>query len=100
MYVSGHDHNLQVLKPADACQTLLVVSGGGGYETYPLTGTNPTHFQAQSLGFAYITVTSETLRIDMVNEDRRVLFTHRVEKQAKSRSVRRGRSPAQPGRER
>jgi len=84
LYLSGHDHNLQILKPDDACQTLLVVAGGGGYETYALPGTHPSHFQAQSLGFAYLTVTAETLRIDMVNDSRRVLFTHRVEKKRKA----------------
>jgi hypothetical protein len=53
---------------------LLVVAGGGGYATYTLPGTQPSHFQAQSLGFTYATVTAESLRIDMVNESRHVLF--------------------------
>jgi len=74
-YLAGHDHNLQVLSSPD-CGALLVVSGAGGYATYPLGGQQPSLFQAQTHGFAYLTVSTTRLHLDMIDAGGNVLFSH------------------------
>ena len=75
LYLAGHDHNLQVLA-SPSCRALLVVSGGGGYRTYPLSQAQPSLFQAQSLGFAYVTLTRQRLELEMIDAAGATLFTH------------------------
>jgi tartrate-resistant acid phosphatase type 5 len=77
LYLAGHDHNLQMLT-APGCRALLVVAGGGGYETYALPGTQPTLFQARSLGFAYVVLTPSRMRVELVDGDGSRLFVHEV----------------------
>jgi len=78
LYLAGHDHNLQILAPPGSCRTLLVVSGGGGYETYSLREANPAHCQFQSLGFAYVTVTQGKLSVQLYDADGRLLGGHQL----------------------
>jgi tartrate-resistant acid phosphatase type 5 len=77
LYLTGHDHNLQVLQAPEGgpCRSLFVVAGGGGYDTYALGGTNPALFQSQSLGFAYVTVEATRLTIEMIDADGTSLFS-------------------------
>ena len=75
LYLAGHDHNLQVLS-APGCGALLVVSGGGGYATYAVGDRQPALFQAQTLGFAYVIVTAQTLRVEMIDGGGQTLFSH------------------------
>lgn len=64
LYLSGHDHDLEWFEPASSCPgTQLVVSGGGGADTYALTGTNAARFQARTLGFWYLEATSTSLHL-------------------------------------
>jgi tartrate-resistant acid phosphatase type 5 len=75
LYLAGHDHNLQVLT-APGCEALLVVSGGGGYATYPVGSRQPSLFQAQAHGFAYITLSANRLIVEMIDAAGQVLFRH------------------------
>lgn len=79
LYLSGHDHNLQVLD-SSGCKALLVVSGGGGYETYELSNVNPFRFQERSLGFVYVVASSTRLTAQAINAEGAVLFTHELAK--------------------
>jgi hypothetical protein len=76
LYLSGHDHNLQVLKPSSSCRMLQVVSGGGGYETYALPGGNPAFFQVQSLGFVHVAVEATRLTLEVWSAEGTRLFVH------------------------
>jgi tartrate-resistant acid phosphatase type 5 len=80
VYLSAHDHNLQVLPPLPSCNTLQVIAGGGGYATYTLPGSHPALFQQQTLGFAYVAVEGNHLRLEMIAPDGTVLFRHEVVK--------------------
>jgi hypothetical protein len=75
LYISGHDHNLQVLAHA-SCRALLAVSGGGGYATYTLPGGHATLFQTQALGFMYVSVEPARLTVEVVGADGQTLFSH------------------------
>jgi tartrate-resistant acid phosphatase type 5 len=75
LYLAGHDHNLQVLT-APGCDALLVVSGGGGYATYPVGNQQPSLFQVQAHGFAYVTLSANRLIVEMIDSAGRVLFRH------------------------
>jgi hypothetical protein len=75
LYLAGHDHNLQVLT-SPACGALLVVAGGGGYATYPVAGGQPALFQMQTLGFAYVTLSTQMLRVEMLDGAGHSLFVH------------------------
>lgn len=74
LYFSGHDHNLQVLPGTQECPGTFVVSGAGAKVT-SLSGSNPTLFQKNALGFAYVVVTGDTITIEMVGVDAETLFT-------------------------
>ncbi|MFO1532953.1 MAG: metallophosphoesterase [Thermoplasmatota archaeon] len=64
VYLSGHDHDLEWLDPVASCgHTEFVVSGGGGADTYPLSGSGPTRFQAQTFGFWWFEATPQALRL-------------------------------------
>lgn len=80
LYLAAHDHNLQVLPSSSSCPMLQVVAGGGGYATYALPGSNPSHFQVESLGFAYVTVETTRITVEMVGVDGTVLYTHTLAK--------------------
>ena len=80
VYLSAHDHNLQVLPPLPSCDTLQVIAGGGGYATYTLPGGHPSLFQRQTLGFAYVAVDGNRLRLEMIGPDGGTLFTHELVK--------------------
>lgn len=75
LYLSGHDHNLQVLS-VPSCRALLAISGGGGYATYALPGGQAALFQSQALGFAYVSVEATRLTVELVGADGQTLFTH------------------------
>lgn len=82
LYLAGHDHNLQVLDapPRGSCRWLSVVAGGGGYESYRVGGANPSLFQSQTLGFAYVTVEARRLVVQLYDADGALLFTKELTK--------------------
>lgn len=66
LFLSGHDHNLQVLPGTESCPGLFVVSGAGAFSSSTLPGVNPTLFQLDEKGFAYIAVSETQLTIEMI----------------------------------
>ncbi|HLF16772.1 MAG TPA: metallophosphoesterase [Candidatus Thermoplasmatota archaeon] len=75
VYFSGHDHNLQWLKPVTSCGgTEFLVSGAGGAETYALPGTHPAYFQAQTHGFWWFEATNDALHGVAYDGDGTLLF--------------------------
>ncbi len=76
-YFAGHDHNLQWLE--DSCGTALFISGAG-HSTYPLFGSNPTWFEAQSLGFLWVEIAGRTLTGVFYDEDGIELFRQTMTK--------------------
>lgn len=73
LYLSSHEHSLQVLK-AD-CGLPLVVSGAAG-TVRPVKNQGPRAlFVSSELGFAYLQVKKEELIIQMVSADENVRYT-------------------------
>lgn len=75
LFLAGHDHNLQWLEPNAACPTTqLIVSGGGGADTYPIEGGNPARFETESHGFWWIEIQGATLRALAFDDQAALLF--------------------------
>jgi tartrate-resistant acid phosphatase type 5 len=66
LYICGHDHNLQILKPEDGVN--FVVAGSGGASTYELDEDyTRTAFQAQTHGFAVIELDRDSLDVRLID---------------------------------
>ena len=79
LYLSGHDHNLQVLAGTQACPGTFVVSGAGAKVT-SLSGQNDALFEEATLGFAYVVITDESITIEMVDANAETLFSTTLSK--------------------
>ncbi|MEZ4257789.1 MAG: metallophosphoesterase [Polyangiaceae bacterium] len=78
LYLSGHDHSLQWMERT--CNgTELAVSGAGG-RVGDLPGRNATRFAAAELGFMYVTIRGKKLVAEVIDADRRVLYTRTITK--------------------
>lgn len=92
LYLSGHDHNLQLLDGKQAgCNSLLVVSGSGAGTTR-LYDRNEALYQEATLGF--VTVTIERNRIDIQFRDsrNRALYQGRMASPNQIERIRRSRA--------
>lgn len=79
LYLSGHDHSLQVLPGPTECPTLLVVSGGGA-STTALKKRNLALFESRQMGFTYIAISGKTLFLEKVNENAETIFAMELRK--------------------
>lgn len=79
VYISGHDHNRQYLQDTCGGKTALMVSGAGAKVT-ALSGTNPTFYQASTLGFIYITVDDGSLTAEFIDANGRSEYTRTIRK--------------------
>ena len=78
VYICGHDHDRQWL--TGTCQgTELMISGAGASVT-GLEGSNPTHFEKDTLGFLYVTIIDRTLTGEFVDVNGNVEFTRTLTK--------------------
>jgi hypothetical protein len=59
MYLSGHDHSLQLVELSD--RTIQVVSGSAGKETWVASSGPDLHYSAGKPGFARFDVTAEAI---------------------------------------
>lgn len=72
LFLSGHDHNLQWLKPPADCPHTGVIVSGAGAKASPLrdANRNPTYWQAgEQLGFFRIEATPEALQVEAYTVD-------------------------------
>jgi tartrate-resistant acid phosphatase type 5 len=80
LYISGHDHNLQLTDGRiQQCPTLFAVSGAGA-STEDLKGRNPVIFQSESLGFVTLSIDKKTLRIRFFDSKNRLLSERELKK--------------------
>ena len=80
LYLSGHDHSMQVLPGNTLCPRPLLVVSGGGAKLTKLGGKNPTYYEALDLGFAHIEFSPTIMKINIVNELAEIKYTHTYEK--------------------
>ena len=78
LYLSGHDHSRQWM--VDTCKgTELAVSGAGASPT-DLKGKNAVRWQANTLGFLYVTITDRQLVAEFIDTSGKVEFTRTLNK--------------------
>jgi len=84
--IAGHDHNLQLLEPNSRCtKTHFIVSGAGAKTTALGPTYNKAYWQTQSLGFFWLSATSDTIIIHAytVNDNHHTLaFRHLISRNA------------------
>lgn len=74
LYMDGHSHTLQYLRPAGSV-TDYVVAGGGGSPLGPPPMQNPVALFAQSAyGFAIVSANSTNLEVSLVDEQGKLLY--------------------------
>lgn len=80
VYLCGHDHNLQELKPEDGVH--FFVSGGGGAGVYPFRQLNYSHsaFKQEQYGVTVLDANEDQLNIRFVDLDGNTLYSSLVHK--------------------
>jgi predicted MPP superfamily phosphohydrolase len=84
LYICGHDHNLQILKPDGGVH--FVVAGGGGAGTYEFIQKDYVRsvFKEQAHGFAILEADRERLTVRLVNVEGKELSALELKKDAVS----------------
>lgn len=81
LYLSGHDHDLQMLPPPNLSERpILVVAGGGGAGLTSLSSQNVTLFQQSTFGFAAVDYTSYQLHIRLFDGAGTLLYQKSLSK--------------------
>ena len=73
VYLNGHDHNLQELKPDGGVH--FFVSGGGGASLYDLKPYEHSVFKQKENGFTVIEADAHNLKVSFIGMDGRELHT-------------------------
>ncbi|MFN5176339.1 MAG: hypothetical protein ACK5DT_07020, partial [Ignavibacteria bacterium] len=78
MYLSGHDHDMQLIKhPEDVFYQAISGAGGGSRDT---SWGMHSLFSETNGGFAAITATSSYAYIEFINRNGEIIFSHTIEK--------------------
>jgi len=72
IYLAGHDHSLQHLKPEG--QTHLFISGAGSELTPVTSGVNYSRFEASENGYMYFSVNAKQFNMKAVNYKGNILY--------------------------
>lgn len=80
VYLCGHDHNLQELKPEDGVH--FFVSGGGGAGVYPFRQPNYPHsiFKQEQYGFTVLDADKDQIRMRFIGLDGKELYSSVIHK--------------------
>ena len=78
VYLNGHDHNLQELKPEGGVH--FFVSGGGGAGLYEMNPYDRSIFRQKTNGFTVIEADDKTLAISFVGTDGSELYRRTLTK--------------------
>lgn len=78
LYISGHEHSLQHLKPEGFVHQ--VVSGAGSELTPVTAGVSHSKFEASVNGFLYASLNSERLNMKMVDYSGKLLYDTTLKK--------------------
>lgn len=72
-YLSGHDHDKQILRdPTDS--SLHYVVSGAGSETRPSSGGSLSLFNAATLGFSSLSLKKKSATLEMLTQDGKIEF--------------------------
>lgn len=78
VYLSGHEHSLQHLKPEGF--THQFISGAGSELTKVTEGVSYSRFQASEHGFMYFSIDETRLNVKAINMDGKVLYETELKK--------------------
>jgi tartrate-resistant acid phosphatase type 5 len=78
VYLSGHDHSLQHLKPAGSTHQLI--SGAGSELTAVTAGVSYSKFEASQHGFMYFSVDDKRFNIKAIDQTGKVLYENELTK--------------------
>jgi len=81
LYICGHDHNLQHVRPEGGVH--FFVAGGGGAGAYELNEYERTIFKAQKHGFAALEADGKKLKVRLIGADGAQLYEYTLEKQGR-----------------
>jgi hypothetical protein len=82
LYICGHDHNLQALKPEGNVR--FYIAGGGGAGLYEVRPYERSVFASRSNGFAVIDADPAQLTVSLVDGSGKTLHTETLKKPASS----------------
>jgi hypothetical protein len=78
VYICGHDHNLQALRPEGNVR--FYVAGGGGASLYDLRPYERSLFSSKSNGFAVLEADDTALTINLVDHTGTPVYTETIRK--------------------
>ena len=76
LYLCGHDHNLQVLKPEAGVH--FVVAGGGGASSYGIKPYERTIFGKSAYGFAILEADDQRLAVRLIESTGTQAYEHLI----------------------
>jgi hypothetical protein len=81
VYLCGHDHNLQELKPEDGVH--FFVSGGGGAGVYPFRQPNYSHsiFKQEQYGFTVLDADRDQIKLRFIGLSGEELYSSIIHKE-------------------
>jgi hypothetical protein len=79
IYLAGHDHNMQHLKPEDGVH--FFVSGGGGARLYKVTPDERSLFAASANGFVVIEADANELKMQFIDKESKPLYDYTIRKE-------------------
>jgi tartrate-resistant acid phosphatase type 5 len=78
VYLSGHEHSLQHLKPAGFVHQFI--SGAGSELTPVKNGVDYSRYEISDNGFMYISMSRNRLRLKVVHYEGKVIYEHVISK--------------------
>jgi predicted MPP superfamily phosphohydrolase len=78
IYLAGHDHNLQHLKPDGGVH--FFISGGGGARLYKVKADERSLFAQSTAGFTVIEADARELKVQFVDKDSKPLYQYTIRK--------------------
>ena len=78
VYLAGHDHDMQHLKPEGELQ--FFVSGGGGASNRPIKPGPRSIFAKSSFGFSVVDASATELKITFISSDSEKLYEYALHK--------------------
>jgi hypothetical protein len=78
IYICGHEHDLQHLKPEGGVH--FFISGGGGARVRPIESGPRSLFSASAYGFSVLEANENELVVRFVTPDQQILYQHKLTK--------------------
>jgi hypothetical protein len=75
LYLCGHDHDIQLLKPEGGVH--YIVSGGGGGHRDTAWGDD-TIYAATNMGYVWLAATKDTLVVNIYDAGGAIMYAHRI----------------------